>query len=108
MDIKTDSLLPAWTGTLKRSDNEPVDLTGSAVEFLMMDAAGTIKVQADAEIISATAGTVQYAWETGDTDTAGEFRAEIWVTFPDGRNEKFPNKGYFYVRIRERIPGVLA
>lgn len=60
-----------------------VDLTGAAVRFIMRGADGTAKVTATlagTEFIDRPNGIVRYEWETGDTDTCGEYCVEFEVT----------------------------
>jgi Rib/alpha/Esp surface antigen-like repeat protein len=49
---------------------------------------------------------VRYAWDEGDTDTAGEYDTEIEVTYADGRKETWPADGYDRLRIvADLVPG---
>jgi hypothetical protein len=101
---------------LKRGDTSPairfvlspasVELTSAAVVFNMRRLAdGTLKVnRASATIVTATgAPTVQYSWQTADTNTAGLYRAEFEVTYLDGKIETFPNADFIIVNIADDI-----
>jgi len=48
-------------------------------------------------------GWVEYAWVLGDTDTAGEFNAEVEVTWPGARPQTFPADGYFTVIVTKDL-----
>jgi len=50
-----------------------------------------------------TSGVVQYTWAAADTDTAGEYRAEVQVTYATGVIETFPNRGFFRVIVTEDL-----
>jgi len=90
--------LPEITGTL-RVDGVAINLTSSTVKFIMMDSAGALKVNASATIVSASAGTVSYAWTAADTDTAGLYTAEWEITFTDTRKETVPNGSKLIVEV---------
>lgn len=104
--IKQHDLRPRYRVKLTQTDPSnptatiPVDLTdATSVRFLMSTGAPTAaKVDAEAAFIDRTAGIVEYAWETGDTDTSGDFSIEfevLWGTEP----QTFPSQGYFTCRI---------
>ena len=85
---------------------EPVStvLTGTAVRFLMRVRGGEQVTDGMAQIVTPTgAPTVQYDWTVEDTAQAGQFEAELEVTYPDGAIETFPNAGFIPVRIGEDV-----
>ena len=110
---------------LKRNDSKPIQVklekeqtdgtwkpafTSSglvtAVRFFMrLPGATTPKVNAAATIVQAdaTACIVQYVLTTGDTDTTGDYQAEVQVTYTSGQIETFPTKGYLTVSVAEDI-----
>jgi len=93
--IKRNDTAPALTSVLG------VDLTGATVAMLMRDDTnGEIKVDLGAATITdAATGTVSYAWQAGDTDTAGMFYVEWVVTFGDGTKRSLPVQGFDRVLI---------
>lgn len=79
---------------LTGSDGRVQDLTGAtAVRFRMRALSapiGTYKVDQPAVIDApSTSGRVRYAWQAGDVDTPGNYRAEFIATFA-GREITFP------------------
>jgi hypothetical protein len=98
---KQHDTAPAIEGQLTDLDlNEPVDVTGATVTFIMKSVNGTIpKVSASATIVDGPTGLVKYAPIAADTDTAGDYLAEWQVVFGDGSKRTFPNPGYRSVTI---------
>lgn len=44
--------------------------------------------------------SVEYIWQDGDLDVApGNFQGEVWTEWVAGKFEKFPNEGYFAIKI---------
>ena len=101
--IKQNDRQPYLYATLLQADGAPVDLTGATVKFVMQKQDGTaLKVNADAIIINAPEGTVEYRWAAGDTDTPGNYRAEFKVLFA-GSQMTVPNAEYITVRIEKGL-----
>lgn len=90
--IKQSDTLPVLSATLKDAAGAAIDLTGATVTFRMRrrGRTGPLKIDAAATVVSALAGTVQYAWASGDTDTPGSYDAEFRLTLPAGQ-ETVPN-----------------
>lgn len=102
--IKKGDTLPRLGATLKSVAGTPINLTGATVTFKMRPSGGgTTKVSAPATIVNATAGTVEYAWQTADTDTAGNFEAEWIVDFGSGLLQRVPNSTFFSIAIQTGI-----
>ncbi len=102
--LKTGDTSPVFSVTLKDADGVAVDLTGATVVFNMNDEDGDQVVdRGSCDLIVAASGTVKYAWQAGDTDTAGYFTAEFEVTYSDTTVETFPNSGYLSVHIADDL-----
>lgn len=98
--------LPALTGTLIGSNGVAVDLTYAISVVFNMASRDGRKVVTDGTVtvLDAMAGRVEYAWQAGDTDIAGDFTYSFTATFPSG-TLTFTNaapKGI--VRISPRVP----
>lgn len=103
VSLKRNDLLPPIVGTLRNANGTAVDLTGSSVRMLMCNSRGLLKVNAPATVTTPASGVVRYDWIAGDTNTAGLFRGELEVTFPSGKIETFPNRGYITLVIEEDV-----
>lgn len=103
-NIKQNDTSPALQATLKDGSGVVIDLTGATVRFHMRPLGSqTVKVDADATVVLASGGVVQYDWIAADTDTAGYFVAEFEVTYADSSVETFPNREYINIRIWDDI-----
>jgi hypothetical protein len=64
-----------------------------------------------ATISNAAGGEITYNWGTADTNTAGDYEAEVEVLWNDGKPETFPGgqngtddaSGYWPIRIKDDI-----
>ena len=107
--LKENDTRPLFVVVLKDNMGEvgeaPVNLTtASTALFNMRAVGGAVKVSlAGAAITSAAAGEVTYSWGTADVDTAGEYEAEVQITWNDTKKETFPNDSYFSVSIVDDI-----
>lgn len=83
----------------------PFDLTGASAKYIMTEPDKTTgKINAAAVIETpVTSGFVRYDWQSGDTDTAGDFPSEFQITLLSGKKITFPSgqfepgKSYIYV-----------
>lgn len=108
--IKQNDERPLFVVALKdnygETDEAAVDLTAATgVVFNMRQAGGTtIKIsRSPGTITNAATGEVTYIWGTADTDTVGDYEAEIEVAWNDGKPETFPNNGYWDITITDDI-----
>lgn len=106
--MKKDDLLPVLILTLK-DVNGAVDLSGaSSAKFKMIlkgDLGGTPKIDAAVTIDGdqvTNPGKITYTWVSGDTDTIGNYFAEVEVLY--GTNPlTFPNNTYYIVSIIDDV-----
>lgn len=88
--------------------SNPVNLTQATAARLLMSSRRTgLKVSgamtiADQSVV-ANLGLVTYDWQAGDTDTVGQFDAEIEVTWPTGKPQTFPANQYFTVDVQKDL-----
>lgn len=101
--IKRNDTSPAFQAALKDRDDAIVDLSGATVRFHMETLDGTNLIDAAATVVNATGGIAKYVWASGDTASAGTFKAEFEVTYADNSVETFPNWGYQKVKIDEDL-----
>ena len=103
--LKRGDTRRAIRAVLKDADGDPVNLTDCQVKFKMAPLSGPATISRAAHIQNAEKGEVWVVWVPGETDTAGIFRAEFKVTYPDGRKETFPNDGYISIQIMNDLGG---
>lgn len=96
-EIKQNDRRPLFVVVLKDDFGETSEsivnlTTATSAVFNMRDAtSGTVKVsRGSATISNAAGGEVTYAWGTADTATAGDYVAEVEITWNDGKPETFP------------------
>lgn len=110
--------------TLKRGDTQPslrAQLLDVRKRPVVLDPADVVlffmenRDRAEGEIaggttnvVEAATGTVEYRWQTGDTDIAGVYDAEFRVAFFGGGQESFPNGEYINVVILPDVAANLA
>lgn len=105
--IKQHDLEPSLVLQLL-SDAVPVNLTqATGAIFLMssrktgLKATGTMTI-AD-QTVADDIGVVTYSWQAGDTDTVGEYTAEVQVTWPGNKPQTFPANQYFTVSVQKDL-----
>ena len=92
-----------WIEATLTDANGPVPLHGATVEFHLSDDTGGERITDDALILNEDEGLVTYEWKPGDTEFAGDYRAEWQVTFAEDDIGTFPNTGYTHVRITKQL-----
>ena len=97
--IKRGDTRSAIKAMLKSPEGAPVNLTGASVRFIMVSLSGAPKIDRQIDALDASGGLVLVAMESADVDTAGVYRGEFEVTFPDGRKETYPNDDYLVISI---------
>lgn len=78
----------------------PVDLTNTDVLFYM----GAFILYP--VVTDAVNGKLLVTFDAIHTETTGLYKAEVKVTFDDGRVETYPNNGYETIQIQRSIGGV--
>jgi hypothetical protein len=108
--LKQGDRRPSFVVALKDDFGEEteaaVDLTTAGTAYFNMRAAngGAVKIsRGTATITSAATGVVTYAWGATDTDTAGDYEAELEILWNDGKAETFPNDTYWDVEIVDDV-----
>ena len=105
--IKRNDTLPALQVCLIDrgclGGKESYNLSGvTGVTFTMANDCGDYKIFAkDAQIVSYSAGTIQYNWVADDTNEAGRFKGEFQLLYSDGNKLSIPSNG----QIQIDIPG---
>lgn len=100
--IKQGDTGPSIKAILKGFDGIAQDLTGAQVRFNLVNAANSKDVRIDhgvVDITTAVNGEVEYVWEAGDTDIAGEYYGEFEATLADNTILTFPNRKPILVHI---------
>lgn len=117
-EIGQNDRRPLFVVVLKDDFGQPgeavVNLTTAGTAYFNMRAAnaGAVKVsRGTATISNAAGGEVTYTWGATDTNTAGDYEAEVEILWNDGKSETFPggisgtddSTGYWPVRIKDDI-----
>lgn len=108
--IKEGDTTPALHVTFLHPDESPVNLTGASVVVTIRPrAGGDLLVDALAQIVgNPLDGAVEYAWQPGDTDEAGDYDAEWVVTWPLGGEQTFPTDGYTTIEVGADLESTAA
>ena len=103
--IKVGALTPAIPFAFSQN-GVGINLTGCTVTFKMRLETGTALVINAPTIINTpnTLGTGYYAWQFGDTATAGRYLVEWLITTGSGVPEILPVRGYDHVIITAALP----
>ena len=103
--VKQNDTVPPLEVFLKDAYGAPVNVTGATIKFSMrVKPAGAVKVNAaTADIVTAGAGRVKYAWAATNTDTADTYEGEFQVTFSNGGVQTFPNDGHIAIVITDDV-----
>jgi len=103
--VKRRDTAPVIQDVLLDKDGSPVNATGATIRFHMASwdlttvvvAAGAVTGWNGAAL--GAAGQFEYAWASGDVVAAGVYKAELEVTYANGKIETFPNEGFAVVNI---------
>lgn len=87
-----------------RATGEAVDLTlATAVAFYFSFDPDLPGSNGACTVIDAATGVVEYQWQAGDTDTAGQLLGEFKVTWPSGLPQTFPSRRYLHIEIEDDL-----
>lgn len=101
--LKRGDRLPALARQLLWSDGTPIDLSGCAVAWKMVERHTGQVVSGAATIVSSSEGRVEYSWGVNDTAVVGHFRGEWRITYPDSRTLTVPTLNFVDVHIVESL-----
>lgn len=107
--IKRNDTLPVLQIAVKgRGDlNQKIDYdlsTVTSVTFSMKDDCNNLKVyDQTAVVVCASGGTLQYTWQSGDTDEAGKYLGEFELTFSGGSILSLPQQGGIQIEVSADI-----
>lgn len=102
-EIKRNDRRPKWRVQLT-ANGDPVDVSAAtAVRFTMKSSGATKVNKASMTLVNAATGIVEYAWAAGDTDTSGDFNAEVEVDWGSSETQSFPSTGYFAIKINDDL-----
>lgn len=103
--VRQGDTTPTFTATVLDANSNPLNLTGCTVKFVMRNLSSSLPtVNAAMTVVSASAGTVSYAWSATDTATPGLFMGEIHVTTTSsGATYTYPNVGYLSIEIEQNL-----
>lgn len=84
---------------------EPFNMDGvTGATFTMASDCGEYKIFAKtAQIISLSAGTIQYNWDAEDTNEGGDFKGEFQLHYSDGNKLSIPQSGYIDIMIPKDV-----
>jgi len=84
---------------------EPFILDGvTAVTFTMISNCGDYKIFAKpAQVMCYSGGTIQYNWDSEDTNESGNFLGEFQLLYSDGNKLSIPQNGQIEILIPKDI-----
>lgn len=84
--LRKDAINASINITLKhRRNGEPVDLSTATVKnYIISKPNGLVLTKAASFTTNGTDGKLSYPTTTGDLDTIGRYRIQVYLTFPAG------------------------
>lgn len=107
--IKRNDTLPALQICLIDKSclggKESYNLSGvTGVTFTMTNNCGEYKIFGKtAQVVSYSAGTIQYNWDVNDTNEGGDFKGEFQLLYSDGNKLSIPQNGYIDIMIPKDV-----
>lgn len=104
--IKRGDTIPVFrvTGIQDANGDDVTFAAGDSGTITMTQVGGDTVIDAQPVVLDVGSNSLTYDWQSGDTDLAGEFRAEVEITFANGDIGSWPNDGFYYVRITDDLP----
>lgn len=96
--ITEDDLQPYYYVTAQDQAGTVINLTGASIVCTMKNKR-TLQVKIDRQstgisVTGAATGQFEYRWQSGDTDTAGEYNIEFDITPTTGGKFTLPSKAH--------------
>lgn len=104
--VKRGDRRPFASSQLTDSNNDPVPLTDATSVTFKMRTREAVVISQPATIFDVDLGIVDYEWQPGDTDIAGQYFAEWEVLWNDGTPETFPTVSFELVYIFGDVDGL--
>lgn len=106
LTIKRGDSIPSFriTNIQDSAGNDLVFAAGDSGLITMTRVGGDITIDAQPVVLDVGSNSLTYDWQAGNTDVAGEFRAEVEITFANGDIGTWPNDSFYYVRITDDLP----
>ena len=106
--IKQNDTLPSLlVENMAYGDGTPVVFAAGDVGIFNMrlasDPEATPKISGGAVTLNTGLASCVYPWQPNDTDTAGDYHAEVEVTFASGGKATWPNFTNFIIRITDDL-----
>lgn len=108
--IKEGDQSPAIKYQLQDDSGNAVDIQGyNDVRFLMKSTSSGSSLKVDdntsgnVTVTDAANGKVKYEWQSSDTDTADNYKAEWEVEYSSGDKETFPNHDYIDIHVQRDL-----
>ena len=105
-NIKQGDRLPAFEVELTEAGIPSDITTASGVSFHFRKQGTATSRSGSMNVINASGGVVSYPWRSGDTDIAGDYDAEVVVTYSGGLESTYPtdpDEPYFEFTILEGL-----
>ena len=104
LTLKQGDTRHAIRATLRNINGREIDLSNATVRFKMARRYSVTVIDRLANVEAG--GTVNFVFNEGETDVPGNYVAEFFVTYADGRVETFPHRGKLDITIEKRIGGL--
>lgn len=101
--MKQNDTFPPLRAYLQMANGSPITLPEAEVRLFVKDKEGNFKINTLVDIVDPSKGYVEYNWKSTDTDTVGEYLAELEITFQVGNKLTVPSDGYITLNITKEI-----